>query len=130
MSFEITSEEVVETTLVHLVNANDEKLFTEDGEAVSVEVYGKASKQYRQALSALSRKNVLRKGKTQSFETNVEDNIDLLVAVSKTSHNLKMVGVDVTTAEQFKALYSNPKLFFIKDAIQTAIEDNANFTKK
>lgn len=130
MAFNITSTKVVDTTRVHLVDANDEKLYDDKGNKVEIEIFGKASKQYRQALSALSRKNVLRKGKTQSFEVNIEDNVELLVAISKTSYNLEMDGVVVDTPAAFKALYSDPSLFFIKDAVQLALEDNANFTQK
>lgn len=130
MAFNITSTKVVDTTRVHLVDANDEKLYDDKGNKVEIEIFGKASKQYRQALSALSRKNVLRKGKTQSFEVNIEDNVELLVAISKTSYNLEMDGVVVDTPAAFKTLYSDPSLFFIKDAVQLALEDNANFTQK
>lgn len=130
MAFNITSAAVVETTLVHLVDANDEKLYDEAGAAVMIEIFGKASKAYKNALSELSRKNLQRKGKPQSFSTNVEDNIELLVAISKTSHNLEMDGEAVDSPAAFKALYSNPHLFFIKDAVQAALEDNANFLQK
>ncbi len=129
MALNLKTVAVGDTTRVHLVDANDEKLY-DDGKPAEIEIYGKASKQYRQALSALSRKNVLRKGKTQSFETNVEDNVDLLVAISKAAHNFDMGNGPIDSVEAFKALYSDASLFFIKDAVQAALEDNANFTQK
>ena len=131
MAFNINTKAIGDTTKVHLTDpSTDEKLFDEAGNAVSVEIYGKASKAYRQALSVLSRKSLQRKGKQQSFETNVEDNIDLLVTISKAAHNFEMDGAPVNSPEAFKALYNNPNLFWIKDQVQAALDDNANFTQK
>lgn len=130
MAFNITTTAVVETTRVHLTDANDEKLYDENGAPVEIEIYGKASKQYRQALSELSRKSLQRKNKPQSFATNIEDNLDILVAISKAAHNFDMGNGPIDTPEAFKALYSDSKLFFIKDAVQSALEDNANFLQK
>lgn len=130
MALNIKTESIGETTRVHLVNANDEKLYDENGAKVEIEIYGKSSKAYRQALSELSRKSLLRKGKPQSFATNVEDNIELLVSISKAAYNFDMGNGPINTPEAFKALYSEPSLFFIKDAVQAALEDNGNFIQK
>lgn len=132
MSFNIKAKALSETTFVHLRDpATDEKLYDEaTGEAVGITIYGKASSQYKQALSALSRKNLARKGKPQSFETNMEDNIEILVTISKEAKNLDIDGVPVATAAAFKALYSDTELFWVKDQVQEALEDNAAFTQK
>ena len=126
----IKSQSVAETTFVHLTDPVGEKLYGTDGNPVGVTIFGKASKQYKAALSELSRKNLARKGKPQSFSTNVEDNIDLLVAISKEAHNFDMGNGAINNQEAFKQLYSDASLFFIKDQIQEALENNENFTAK
>lgn len=129
MALNITSVAVVETTRLHLENAVGEKLF-DGAKPVEIELYGKGSKQYRNALAALSRKNTQRKNKPQSFDTNVEDGVEILVTISKTSHNLEIDGVAVTTPEAFRKLYSNPQLFFVNDQVQATLDDNSNFLQK
>ncbi len=130
MSFDLGTIEVVETTLVHLVDANDEKLFDSEGNPVQIEIYGKGSKAYKQALTELNRKNIQRKGKQQNLSTIMEDNVELLAAVSKASYNLNVSGAPVSTLAAFKALYANPKLFFIKETVQAALDDNSNFLQR
>lgn len=131
MAFNIKSKQVAETAVLHLVDPEtDTKLFDDEGKAVTIEIYGKASKQYRDALSGLSRKTLQRKGKPQSFETNVEDNVDILVAISKTSNLELEDGTPVATAAAFKALYSDSSLFWIKDQVQTFLEDTVSFLQK
>lgn len=129
MAFNIESAAVAETTRIHLEDAVGNKIFDGD-KPVEIEVYGKGSKQYRNALAALSRKNTQRKGKQQSFETNVEDGVEILVTISKTSHNLEIAGTPVTTPEAFRQMYSNPSLFFINDQVQATLDDNGNFLQK
>lgn len=130
MALNIKKSGVVETTKVHLVDAEGEKLFDEEGNAAQIELFGKASKQYKQALSALNRKNIERKGKPQPYSVNVEDSIEVLVAVTKAAYNFDMGDGPIDTPAKFKELYSDPTLFFIKETVQEALEDNANFTQK
>lgn len=130
MALNLKQTSVLETAMVHLVDAAGEKLYDEDGNAVSIQIYGKASRQYKQALSALNRKNIERKGKPQTYTTNVEDSIEVLVAISKAAYNLTLGDEEIDTPAKFKELYSDASLFFIKDAVQEALEDNANFLQK
>lgn len=127
MALNLKTKAVVETARVHLVDANGDKLFDDAGKPAEIEIYGKASKQYKGALSALNRKNIQRKGKPQTLDVNIEDNVELLVAITKAAHNIDLGNGPLTTAAHFKELYSDPSLFFIKDAVQEALEDNSNF---
>lgn len=130
MAFNITSKAVSETTFLHLRDpATDEKLFDEAGNKVGIHLYGKASKQYRQALSELSRKGLQRKNKPQSFETNVEDNVSILVAISKSGENFDYNGDALDTAAAFTKLYSDSTLFWLKDQVQETLEDTSAFLK-
>lgn len=130
MTFNISSKKVNDTAVLHLVDPEtDTKMYDAEGKEVTITLYGKASKQYRDALAALSRKNLARKNKPQSFETNVEDNIEILVAISKTS-TLEMDGESVSTAATFRKLYSDSGLFWIKDQVQEKLDDTAAFLTK
>ncbi len=130
MAFNITTKKVSDSTFLHLRDpATDEKLYDEDGNKVGIELYGKASKQYRQALSELSRKAVQRKNKSQSFETNVEDNVGILVAISKEAVNMDYNGEALDNAASFTKMYSDPTLFWVKDQVSEMLEDTAAFLK-
>lgn len=130
MALNLKSVAAVETTRVHLVDASGEHLYDDAGNKVEIEIYGKASKQYRQALAELNRKNIQRKGKAQPYSVNLEDSVEILVAITKAAYNLDMGDGPLETNDQFRALYSDTGLFFIKDAIQEALEDGANFLQK
>ena len=134
MSFNISTKAVSTTTFLHLLDpATDEKLYDVDADGnkspVGINLYGKASAQYRQALSQLSKKNLMRKNKPQSFETNVDDNNEILVAISQSS-NLNIDGVPVDNAKTFTKLYDEPSLFWVKEQVQATLDDTAAFTQK
>jgi len=130
MGINLNTLAVAETTVVHLTDANDNKLYFND-EPVTITIYGKGSKQFKQALSELNRKSLQRKGKPQNLAVIMDDNVDYLVAITKEASNVDNPdGTPATSEDDFKALYSNPKLFFIKDTIQAALDDNSNFTQK
>lgn len=133
MSFNISTKAVSDTTVLQLRDpVSDAPMFADEAETqpLTIEIFGKSSKQYRAALSALSRKSLARKNKPQSFETNIEDNTDILVAISKKANNFDMDGVAIDNAEGFKALYSNPALFWIKDQVQEELENVEAFLQK
>lgn len=133
MSFNITTKAIKETAIVQLIDPNTEFPMFEDKEEtkpLTIEIYGKASKQYRAALSALSRKSVARKGKAGTFEQNVADNNELLAAISKEAKNFDFGdGIPINTQEQFLKLYSDNSLYFIKDQVSSALEGDAFLQK-
>ncbi len=134
MSFNISKKAVSATTFLHLLDpATDEKLYDTDEQGnkvpVGINLFGKASAQYRQALSQLSKKGLLRKNKPQSFEVNVEDSTEILVAISQSS-NLNIDGVPVNDAKSFLTLYNEPTLFWVKEQVQATLEDTAAFIQK
>lgn len=133
MAFNINSKEVSETTLLHLVDpATDEKMYADEKEKepLTIELYSKGSKQYRNALAAVKRKGVKRNNKVQSLETDIEDNAEFLATVSKVAANFDMNGKPIDSYEAFKELYGNPKLFWIRDQVDATIQDTANFLDK
>lgn len=131
MAFNIATKIVNPTTILTLTDPETGgKMVDDKGEVATIELYGKASKQYRDALASLARKALVRKNKPQSFETNVEDNVEILVSISKTSNLSLGDGTPVTTPATFKALYSEPGLFWIKDQVQDTLEDTAAFLQR
>lgn len=132
-TFNITSIAQSETTVLHLENAVGEKLYADEAETLplTIELAGKASKEYKQALSELSRKNVQRKGKQGTFTQNVEDNIELLAAVSKRANNFDLGDkVAIDTLATFRKLYSTPGLYFIRDQVSAELENAEAFVQK
>ncbi len=129
MSFNIksASTSVKDSTFLHLRHpATDEKLMDGDN-PVGINLYGKASKQYKQVLSELSRKTAMRKGKPNSFEGNVEDNVSILVAISKEGVNLDYNDVALDSPEAFRQMYSDSSLYWVRDQVQDMLEDTAAF---
>lgn len=134
MAFNITTKAISDTITFQLVDpATGVAMFADDAEKkpLTVEIFGKASKQYRNALSALSRKSLVRKGKAQSFEQNVIDNNELLAAISKEAKNFDFGdGVAINSEAQFLKLYSDASLYWIKDQASEALEGgNTSFLK-
>lgn len=132
MSFNIKSKAASsDATFLHLRDVvTGEKLYDEDNQPVGIDLYGKASKQYRQALSALSRKAMQRKNKQQSFEVNVEDNNELLAMISKKAVNFDYEGKAIDTNAMFMTLYNDAELYWVKDQVQEILDDDAAFMKK
>lgn len=130
MSFNINKLKVSDTAVLHLKNpATDEALYADEKEKqpVTIEVYSKGSKAYRNALAEVSRKAVQRKGKQQSLETSMEDNVNFLATISKVAANMDMDGVAIDSAESFKKLYATPELFWIRDQVDAFIQETGSF---
>lgn len=132
-NFNLTTKKIEEAAFLQFNDPESDMPLWADKEEtlpVGVMVYSKGSKAYRNALSALSRKNLQRKGKS-TFEQNIEDNNRLLAAITKESVNFDMGdGVALDTEDQFYTLYSTPELYWCKDAVSTFLESDANFTQK
>lgn len=133
MSFNITTKKIEDAAFLHFNDPEtDMPLWADDAETlpVGINVYSKGSKAYRNALSALARKNLMNKGK-RTFEQNIEDNNRLLAAVCKESVNFDMGdGVALTTTDQFYELFATPELYWCKDAVSAFLDQDANFTQK
>lgn len=101
-----------------------------DGEnAVSIELYGTASKQYRNAVTAMHNRAMRRKAKKQepTAEQIQEEAVNLLVACSAGAANLTVDGEAVGSEDSFRRLYSNPRLSWVRDQVDEALGNTANF---
>lgn len=128
MTFSLDSLALKDTTTLQLRNpATDELLF--DGEdVVGIELYGSASKQYRNAITAMQNR-ALRRGNKQkaTAEDLREESVKLLVACSARGVNLEYNGGPLDSADAFRELYSDPKFSWIKDQVDEAVGDVSRF---
>lgn len=134
MAFNIKQLAVKDTAILHLVDpTTSEPLYADDKKTLplTIEVCGKASKESRSALAALSRKHVARKGKEASFEDNVSDNNKYLAQLSKEASNFDMGdGVSIDTFEKFVELYNTDSLYWIRSQVSDFLGDESSFLSK
>lgn len=112
----------------------DAKLYADDDETkpVVIMLYGSASKQYRKHVMDMQTRQLRRQAKKEkpSAEVYSEESTELLVACSAGSKNLSNDGKPVSTAEDFRKLYSDPSLSWIRQQVDEAIADVGNFLKE
>jgi hypothetical protein len=115
----------------------EELLFAGDeSKPVTISVYGSASKPYRDAVAQLQQRGLKRKtakGKVdpeKEIENLKEESLNMLVACSATSTNLAYQGEPVTSAAQFKKMYADPGLSWIRDQVDAEIGNAENFLGK
>jgi intracellular sulfur oxidation DsrE/DsrF family protein len=122
---------VEETSVIHLRSADDELMYTDEGKAVEIVVFGPGSKTFNKAQAAQQAKlmELLRKkGKTQrSAQEAAEDQAEFLATCTKEFRNIEYD--DLKGQELFKAVYSDLSLGFIADQVNKHLGDWANFTK-
>lgn len=123
---------VEETFLVVLYGVDDEPLVGDDGQPMTVTVYGPGSKPFARAYAAQQNRLVRqyqRKGKAdQSAEEKAREQTEFLVACTKEfSANIEYEGL--AGEALFKAVYSDIKLGFITEKVSKEVVNWANFTK-
>lgn len=111
--------------------ATGELLFSDEAKTLPVAavLYGKASKQYRNALNAMLNRSLKRKAKKEkeSAEVMTEEGVSLLVAVTSGFKELSIAGTVPSTEADFRSLYSNAAYSWIKDQVNEFLGDDANF---
>lgn len=132
MAFDITKVSglaLKDTYELQLKNpATEELLFDDEGKAVTITLYGKSSKQYRNAVTAMQNRELRRKFKKDSAtaEQIQDESTGLLVACSATS-TLEIDGVAVNDKDSFKQLYTDARFSWIRDQVDEALGDQSNF---
>ena len=122
---------VEETAVLHIRDASDELVYTEDGKAVEIVVYGPGSKPFAKAQAAQSNRmleKLRKKGKTeQSAQEQAEETADFLAACTKEFRNIEL---DKLQGEAlFKAVYADRSIGFIADQVNKYIGEWGNFSK-
>ena len=131
-TFNIKSKSIQESSTLHLRDVETEELLYADEKQtipLTISMYGKASKEYRQALSEMVRKNSTIKG-TPTFEQNVAANDRLLAKICIAAEGFDMGNGAINSFDKFLELFSDPALYWVKDQVSAHQEDVAAFLQK
>lgn len=128
MAFNARSKAYDETATLTLVDPETGAEIEADGAPVTVTVYGAASNKHRKAVDALLKATNKRGKRDATLEERRQDSIDFLVALSvETSNFVDDEDEPIKTAEQFKKLYSDESVSWVRDQVQEFIGDPLNF---
>lgn len=128
--FDISSLAVKETAIIELETPDGEELLNNDGQRLSITVFGPGSKQFQKAQSVRNRgilEYVRKGGKKMKDDEQRELDADFLAACTASFNNFgykELAGYDM-----FKAAYLDPSIGFISEQVNKAVGDWANFTK-
>ena len=134
--FEITSKELSDTTVVELIDpSTGAVIYADEAETkpVSIELYGRSSKQHRQWLALALRKQEANRNKKEKSKTPdelLEENAEFFATMTVAIKNMSMDGKPVANKEDFKKLYANPKLMWITEQIAEALGSTEVFLQK
>lgn len=124
---------VTPTSKLHLRDANDELMYSEDTKLpMCVNLYGPGSKQYARAQAAQNNRlldKLKRKGKSdQTAEQRASESAEFLSDCTESFENLEY---DTLTGRAlWIAIYADVSIGFIADQVAKHINDWANFTKR
>lgn len=128
---DIRTKAVAPTSRLHLRDASEELMYSDDGKAVCVNVFGPGSKQYAKAQAQQQNRMMdmlKRKGKTeQSAEQKREETAQFLSDCTESFENLSYG--DLIGDELKRAVYSDQSIGFIADQVAKHIGDWSNFSK-
>ena len=120
------------TSKLHLRDANDELMYTDEGKPVAVNLYGPGSKQYARAQAAQNNRlldKLKRKGKSdQTAEQRAAESSEFLADCTESFENLEYD--NLTGRELFMAVYADVSIGFVADQVAKYISDWSNFTKR
>jgi hypothetical protein len=139
MSFNIKNRALFDTTVLHLVDpdtGNDMYADEKETQPLTIELYGRSSKQYRNWLASATRKaekeKLANKGKEKSKtpDESIEDSAEFLAAVSIKATNFDYEGVAIDSKEMFKKLYADPSLMWVGEQVVEKLGDMSAFLPK
>ena len=128
--FDISKLAVSATSTIELEDPNGESLVNDNGETLSVTVYGPGSKQYQKASGIRNRAvlDYVRKGgKKMKDDEQRELDADFLASCTVSFNNFSYK--EFTGVEMFKHAYLDSSIGFIAEQVQKAIGDWSNFTQ-
>jgi hypothetical protein len=135
MAFDILTIELADTTTLHLEHPVNGPIYADEAETlpVTIELYGRSSKQHRQWLALALRKqeaNKHKKEKAKSPDEMLEENAEFFATMTVAIKNMNMAGKPIETKEDFKKLYSNPKLMWVTEAVSEKLGSVDSFLQK
>jgi len=129
---DIRKYSVEPTSKLHLRDANDELMYTDEGKPVAVNLYGPGSKQYARAQAAQNNRlldKLKRKGKSdQTAEQRAAESSEFLADCTESFENLEYD--NLAGRELFMAVYADVSIGFVADQVAKYISDWSNFTKR
>lgn len=138
VQFDIATQAVEETTIIHLKNAAGELMFADSERKlpVQIEIYGPGSTAYgvneaRQNARQTKRFNDNEmKLTSQDHEEQVQETADDLASVTKRFINFGYSPAGTAQgAELFRAVYADTKLGFVAKQVQKTLRDWSAFKK-
>jgi hypothetical protein len=134
-SFDILSSELNDTTVLHLEHPVNGPIYADEAQTlpVTIELYGRSSKTHRQWLALALRKqeaNRNKKEKSKTPDEMLEENAEFFATMTVAIKNMNMGGKPIESKEDFKKLYSNPKLMWITEAVSQSLGDTESFLQK
>ena len=139
MTFNVKSKSLQDTTILHLVDPDTgEKMYDSDDETkpLTIEVYGPASKQYRNWLASAQRKADKEKKqnrgepKLKTPDEALADTAEFLSTLSIKASNFDMGDGPIASKEAFKELYSDVSLMWIVEQVAEVLGDTSAFLVK
>lgn len=125
--FSLDSLALKDTTELQLRHPVTEDLLFDGEKPVGIELYGTASKQYRNAITAMQNRQLRRGKQKASAELLKEESISLLVACSARGINLEYDGKPLDNEDAFRSLYSDPRFSWVKEQVDEALGDVSRF---
>lgn len=132
--FDITQAAAVETGSIELRKGDDSPLYGADGKTrLTITVYGPGSRPYVDAASKRQNRQIdrlRRKGKIdQTSDEKLAEEAKFLAAITVSFNGFNYPPLPTATGHDlFIAVYSDPKLGFIKDQVAEYAGDWENFT--
>jgi len=133
MSFKLSSLKAKTSAVpVVVLHPSVGELIDDKGNKVTLHIYGKASKQYRdyteaQTDSFIAKQQAKVKSKTTGKQL-LADRVKFIAAMTaKIEHLESDDGGKYDTTAALEELYGNPEYHWLLEFAETALEDNANF---
>jgi hypothetical protein len=132
MSLDLSTLALKETFALQLKHPTEGFLLfadKEDEKPVIINLYGKSSKQYQKAVTAMQSRALRRQAKKTEATPEMlqSEALALLEACSASAENLVLDGKPIVTSADLRVLYENPKFSWVKDQTDEALGETANF---
>jgi hypothetical protein len=138
MAFDITQKRALETAKIDLVEGSGAPMLDNDGNQLTVTVYGPGSKRWQQADADRNRKRTARIEKNRgrlaaALDGSKADELDFLVAITISfdgwSYPAPDGGTWASASDMFRAAYNDDTIGFIRDHVHKEANDWSAFTK-
>jgi len=117
MAFNINSVQLSETTVLHLDHPKLGLMYADEAQTqpLTIEVWGRSSKVFRNYMASQLRKNAQKSGKQKSPSADelLQSNAEFYATLTKKVSNFDLDGAALDNFDTIKELYANPALDWI-----------------